>query len=367
MPGVRDGQASPYSFPNKPCPPEDLVYTLDFPEPAIPNDPSSHMYIVQVYATAVTKGELGWAELLEPRRFHSYGGTIPGRDFVGTIQEVVAVKSPVAPKFKKGDQVWGFAHEDREGAAADRIVVLETDIASVPRPPSTASKDWPCSLATVPLSGLTAWQALFQHGNLRREKYTEPPHVLITGAAGSVGVICVQLAKLFGFHVIAVCSSRHSAYLQDQLGVDTIIDYTASDFSDVPSAMSAHRPVSLVIDCVGGETARHILLEPTCVLEGGKIILLAQPLESYGEETEKKVKKRGREVNVDQQFFIVKMDAQQLAELGTLISDGRLMPQLDAVFPLEQGREAVMRIEKKGAVQRGKVVIRVSYEGEKAH
>jgi NADPH:quinone reductase-like Zn-dependent oxidoreductase len=178
------------------------------------------------------------------------------------------------------------------------------------------------------------------------------------------GVLTVQLAKLFGFHVTAVCSTRHSTYLRDELGVDAVIDYTAPDFKSVPAAMSTHQPVNLIVDCVGGETARSILLEPTCVVSGGKIILLAQPLDSYGEETKQKAKRRGQEVNVDQEFFIVKMDPSQLTELGHLIAEGKLTPQLDAVFPLEQGREAVMKIEKKGAVQRGKVVIRVSNNDE---
>lgn len=149
------------------------------------------------------------------------------------------------------------------------------------------------------------------------------------------------------------------------LGADTILDYTAADFSNIPPAMAAHRPVSLVVDCVGGGTAKHVLLEPTCVLEGGKIILLAQPLDSYGEETARMAKKRGLEVNVDTEFFIVKMDTQQLEELGELISDAPLKPRMDAVFPLEKGHEAVMRIEKRGAVKQAKAVIRVSYEDKR--
>lgn len=363
IPGAPEGQTPPYSFPDKPCPPEDLQFSTDYPEPTVPADASSHVYVVQVQATAVTKGELGWPELLEPKRFHPYGGTIPGRDVVGIIHEVHAVASQHSPKFRKGDQVWGLVHEDREGAAADRTVVLEHDICLVPRKPATASPDWVYALATLPLSSLTAWQALFQHGGLSRDTQDtgDRPRVLITGAAGAVGAPTVQLAKLYGFHVTALCSARHGPFLKDELGVDKIVDYTAPGFTTVPSYWQSEglSPVDLVVDCVGGDTAKAILLEPTCVKRGGKTILLAQPLDSYGEEVTQQVTSRGKEQGVDQEFFIVKMSSQQLDEIGQLVADGRLVPHLDSVYPLENGRDAVMKIEKKGAVGRGKVVISV--------
>lgn len=364
IPGVPEGQTPPYKFPEKPCPPEDLQFSTNFPEPTIPTDASSHVYVVQVQATAVTKGELGWEELLERKRFHPYGGTVPGRDLVGTIDQVHPVTSHPTPKFQKGDQVWGFVHEDREGAAADRAVVLEHEICLVPAKPTAASSEWTSSLATLPLSALTAWQALFQHGNLINQPQGsgERSRVLITGAAGSVGVPTVQIAKLFGFHVTAVCSGRHASFLKDELGVDSIIDYTGSDFTTVPSSMlsEGHSPVDLVIDCVGGDTGKAILLDPTCVKSGGKIILIAQPLESYGDEVKQQAEIAGKQQGVDQEFFIVKMSSVQLHELGLLVADGRLVPHLDSVYPLEHGRDAVIKIEKKGAVGRGKVAIRVA-------
>lgn len=363
IPGAPTGQPPPYHFPDKPCPPEDLIFSTDYPEPDIPKSNLSPVYVIQVHATAVTKGELGWEELLEPNRFHPYGGTIPGRDFVGTVHEVHVGPSPNRPKYQKGDQVWGLVHEDREGAAADLTVVLEHELSVLPTKPAKITDDWMCSLATVPLSGLTAWQALFQYGKLSRERREsgQSPHVLITGAAGSVGVLTVQLAKLHGFLVVAVCSARHSSFLKDELGVDHIIDYTASDFTTIPDRLSALGlpSVDLVIDCVGKDTAKSILLEPTCVKSQGKIILLAQPLKSYGEEVAQQAEVRLQEAGVEQEFFIVKVDSEQLAELGHLISQGDLVPYLDSVFPLEQGREAVMKIEGKSAVGRGKVVISI--------
>lgn len=369
MPGVPKGQTPPYKFPDKPCPPEELQFSTDFPEPTIPADTSSHVYVVQVQATAVTKGELGWEELLDPKRFHPYGGTIPGRDLVGTIAQVHPVTSERTPKFQKGDQVWGFVHEDREGAAADRAIVLEHEICLVPARPAGASPEWIPSLATVPLSGLTAWQALFKHGRLSTEPQGsgERSRVLITGAAGSVGVPTVQIAKLFGFHVTAVCSSRHAPFLKGELGVDSIIDYTRPGFTTVPSSMRSEglSAMDLVIDCVGGETGKAILLDPTCVKSGGKIILIAQPLESYGDQVKQQAESAGKQQGVDQEFFIVKMCSEQLHELGQLVADGRLVPHLDLVYPLEHGRDAVIKIEKKGAVGRGKVVIQVANDAER--
>ncbi|ETN42019.1 uncharacterized protein HMPREF1541_03958 [Cyphellophora europaea CBS 101466] len=363
MPGVPDGEFSPYTFPTKPCPPDDLQYSDDFPDPTIPVESSSNTYTVQVYATALTKGELGWAELLEPQRFHSFGGPIPGRDLVGSVIGVHPCASGETPKYQVGDQIWGFLHEDGEGAAADQALVREQDITHLPAKPATAPVQWKESLATIPLSGLTAWQALFEHGRLTASKQdpSTRKRILITGAAGSVGIPTVQLAKLYDFHVTALCSKRHRPFLTAELGVDEIIDYTTADFKDVPSYARAKGlpPFDLVVDCVGGLTAQAMLLEPTFVKGGGRIILLAGPVAAYGKSLEQQIKSRCEAASVHQDFFIVKMNSAQLDELGKLITAGLLVPHFDSVFPLHQGKQAMMKVEKKGAVGRGKVVIEV--------
>lgn len=157
-----------------------------------------------------------------------------------------------------------------------------------------------------------------------------------------------------------MCSGQRSSFLDNELDIDTLTEYTASEPTDVPSTMSAReiRPVDLVVECVRGETTTAILLEPTCLVNGGNVILLAQPLNSYGEGTAQKAQKRLKEIDADQEFFIVKMDIEQLAELSRLVSQVRLTPCLDSVFPHEQGKEAVLKIEKKRTVGDGKVIIR---------
>jgi NADPH:quinone reductase-like Zn-dependent oxidoreductase len=326
------------------------------------------MYIVKVEATGLTKGELTWQEVLEPHRFRPYGGPIPGFDIVGTISTVHPSNAVTAsPKFAVGDQVWGFKHPDHNGGAAELIAVREQDITIIPaKPANITPKDWTHTLCTIPLSGLTAHQALFDHGAVPRSitnSSTPQKHILITGAAGSVGVPTVQLAKQHNFHVTAVCSARHKAFLQDELHVDAVIDYTSPTCDSIPQtyATEALPLVDLVIDCVGGTTALAMLSNPSAVMRrGGKIVLIAAPLHALGSADAVAVAaQRLQDAGVEQEFFIVEMNATQLDELGRLVAGGRLKPFVDEVFPLDKGREAMMKVETKGAVGCGKVVIRV--------
>jgi NADPH:quinone reductase-like Zn-dependent oxidoreductase len=367
IPGVPEGSSPAYRFPDKPCPAEDLVLTDDYPDPSVPEDATTNIYIVRVEATGLTKGELTWQEVLEPHRFRPYGGAIPGFDVVGTISSIYPSKAiTVSPKFAVGDQVWGFKHPDDDGGAAGLISVREQDITRIPpKPANTAPQDWTHALCTIPLSGLTAYQALFDHGALPRTSSdnTFPrKHILITGAAGSVGVPTVQLAKQHHFHITAVCSSRHKSFLQDELHVDAVIDYTSPTFESIPHSYATESlpPTDLVIDCVGGDTALAMLSNPSFMRRGGKIILLAAPMHALGSGgAVAAATKALQDAGVEQEFFIVEMNAAQLDELGELVVAGKLKPFVDEVFPLEKGREAMMKVERKGAVGCGKVVIRV--------
>jgi NADPH:quinone reductase-like Zn-dependent oxidoreductase len=183
--------------------------------------------------------------------------------------------------------------------------------------------------AAVPLSGLTAWQALFDNGGLASGQ-----HVLIHGAAGGVGTFAVQLARWRTARVTATCSSRDVEAIRE-LGADEIVDYRATRFEDVVA------DVDLVIDTVGGETWERSweVLRP-----GGRIVSIAVP------------RPPDRGIVDDRQaiWFIVKPDRAQLIEIGQLIDDGPLRPIVSAVLPLEKGQDAYGADRQKGPAGKGR-------------
>ena len=188
---------------------------------------------VKVQATAITPDELTWDQTYS----HSDGSprlpTIPGHDLAGVVERVGAGVESVSI----GEAVFGLIDFPFNGAAAQFTVVAADFVAPAPRSLDAVHA------AAVPLSGLTAWQALFEHGHLSAGQ-----RVLIHGAAGGVGTYAVQLAKSRGGHVIATASSRHHASLR-ALGVDEVIDYSQQPFENLL------RDVDLVFDTVGGGTA----------------------------------------------------------------------------------------------------------------
>jgi NADPH:quinone reductase-like Zn-dependent oxidoreductase len=181
--------------------------------------------------------------------------------------------------------------------------------------------------AVVPISGLTAWQGLFERAGLERGQ-----RVLIHGGAGAVGVFAVQLAHWCGAHVITTVSAHNVEFVR-ALGADEVIDHRTVRFEDVV------HDVDVVFDMVGGET----LQRSSAVLKsGGKLVTVA----AAGERTPSGV-------GLDA-FFIVEANSAQLAELARLIDAGRLRPVVDAVFPLARARAAYEH-----RTQRGKAVLRI--------
>ena len=181
--------------------------------------------------------------------------------------------------------------------------------------------------ATVPISALTAWQGLFERCQLNAGE-----RVLIHGSAGGVGVFAVQLAKWRGAHVIATASSRNLDFVRD-LGADEVIDYRTTAFEKVV------REIDVVFDAVGGETlARSWEL----LRSGGRLVTVGAGSESVKEE------------RVREAFFIVEPNQEQLTEV---VHANKLRAFVEAVFPLEQVREAYERARRGG--NRGKVVVQI--------
>ena len=182
--------------------------TLHYEAAPVPG-PSSTQILVRVSATAITRSELTWGATL------SRPLAIPGHDVSGAV-----VLAPSSSKFKPGDEVFGLLAFNCNGAAAEYAIALEEELCLKPRSLSHEQA------AAVPLSALTAWQALFEHGALKAGT-----RLLVTAAAGGVGSIAVQLAKSKGAYVIGTCSAKNADSMR-QLGVDMVLDYADGVFEE---------------------------------------------------------------------------------------------------------------------------------------
>ena len=290
--------------------PEKLVYE-DIPKPVL----SEGDALVRVYACGVSPGELSWSptERLPVVLGHEISGIVeaPARD----VREV-----------KAGDAVYALTDFLRDGGAAEYIAVRGTDLA--PKPNSL----YFVQAASVPLSALTAWQALFDHGGL-----TNGQTVLIQGASGGVGSFAVQLARWRGARVIASDAARNADFLR-RLGAEEVIDYASERFENRVS------DADMVLDLVGGETLERSW---GVLRRGGVLVTTVAPIPQ----------EEGAVHGVKGVFFIVKPSRQQLTEIARLIDEGHVRPMVDTVFPLERAREAFEKGLSRQA--RGKLVLQV--------
>ncbi len=288
--------------------------------------------LVRVIASSITKDELSWAPTYKTKDGQVRLPTIPGHEFSGVIEEFAAdiPKTNVASDLKIGDEVYGLASFWRNGSAAEYLAVAASDLA--PKPKTLDFEQ----AATVPLAGLTAWQALFDHGKL-----TANQRVLIHGAAGGVGAFAVQFAHRKGAHVIATASESHAEFLRG-IGADEVIDYTKDKFEEIV------KDVDLVIDTVGGDliSRSRLVLSATGILV---TIVEDLPPDAAAE--------RVREI-----FFIVEPNRNELIEIGKLIDAGQVKATIAEVFPLEEAKKA-FEVGLAGHV-RGKIVLRVANEAQ---
>jgi NADPH:quinone reductase-like Zn-dependent oxidoreductase len=303
---------------------EQLVYE-DAPKPR----PGSGDAIVHVYAASITPTELSWSTTYT----HSDGTaripSIPGHDLSGVVEEVASGVTDVTV----GEEVYALTDFWRDGTAAEYVAVRAGDLA--PKPHSLDHTH----AAAVPLSALTAWQALFIHAGLANDR-----RVLIHGGAGGVGTYAVQLAKWRGAYVIATASARNDGFLRE-LGADEVIDYTAARFEDKV------RDADVVLDTVGGDT----LDRSWGVLRKGGVLVT-----TAGTAAEDKAARYG----VRGVFFIVEPSRAQLVEIGRLIDSGRIRPVVSNVLPLTQARD--LFAQGLSGHTRGKLVLSVFAQEHRA-
>nr|WP_315424754.1 NADP-dependent oxidoreductase [uncultured Pedobacter sp.] len=284
--------------------------------------PAPDEVLIKVHATSVNP--VDW-KIREGHRKVKFPGKLPltlGWDVSGTIE---ALGEKVSA-FRKGDEVYGRPDPTKNGAYAEYIVV-KANIISI-KPTSIGHTE----AAAVPLAGLTAWQALFDHGLLKPGQ-----KVLIHAAAGGVGTYAVQFAKWKGAYVIGTASSTNIDFLK-RLGADEVIDYKMEDFE------TALSDVDLVIDTIGGETQLKSL---TILKAGGRVITTLMP-EFVAEARAKNVHLIG---------FMAQSIPDQLTEIATLIDSGKVKPIIEKVLPFTSARQA--QTESEQGHTRGKIVLQV--------
>ena len=279
--------------------------------------PGAGEVLVRVHAAGITRDELEWpADRLPATPCHELSGVVAG---VGPDVHDIAA----------GEPVYALSGFDRDGAAAEYAIVPSEFVA--PKPVTLSHTE----SAAIPLAGLSAWQALFDHGNL-----AEGQRVLVHGAAGGVGSLAVQLARERGAHVIATVSTPDVETAR-ALGAHEVVDHTKLRFEDVVDR------ADLVFDTAGGDRLERSLevLPP-----GGRLVSVAS------EPPQERAAERG----VEAIYFIVEPNRGQLVERAGLVDRGRLRPMIDEVFPLIDARQAFKR--SLGRDHRGKIVLRVADE-----
>jgi NADPH:quinone reductase-like Zn-dependent oxidoreductase len=275
--------------------------------------------LVKVAACGITHNELDWP-IWTCRAGHPRDSVIPGHEVSGVIAALGFGTAGLAV----GDEVFGLTDQLRDGAAAEYVAVEARNVARKPRTVDHVQA------AAVPRAGLTAWQALFDHGHLGNGQT-----VVIHGAGGAVGSMAVQLARWAGAGVIGTGRS-HSRELVLELGADR---YVALDTEGLDDAAGT---ADLVFDTIGGDVlaSSDILLKP-----GGTIVTVKADAKLPA----------GRD-DIRTVVFIQESSRAQLAELARLVDEGQLRPQVGAVYPLAEAVKAY-RAKAAGGVP-GRIVLR---------
>jgi NADPH:quinone reductase-like Zn-dependent oxidoreductase len=279
--------------------------------------PAAGQALVRVHAAAITPSEHTWLGPDQPFP------VILGHEFSGVVIEL----GPQTVGVATGDAVYGLPGFARDGAQAEYVVALPSELAPKPR-----SIDH-VQAAEVPISGLTAWQALFDHVPI-----VAGQRILIHGGTGGVGAFAVQFAHWKGAYVITTVSGS-SMDLARELGADEVVDYTASRYEE-----KIHE-VDVALDTVGGETLERSwgMLRP-----GGLLISIVDD----------RLQEKAAAYGVRAAYFVVEPNRKQLQEIAGLIDSGYVRPLVEAVYPLSQAPEAYATAER--GHLRGKIVLNVA-------
>lgn len=270
-----------------------------------------------------------------------------GHDVSGVVTKVGSKVS----KFKVGDEVYARPADYRIGTFAELIAMNEKDVAIKPKNLSMEEA------ASIPLVGLTAWQALIEKANLRNGQ-----KVFIQAGSGGVGTFAIQLAKHLGA-TIATTTSAANIDLVKSLGADIIIDYKKEDFETIL------KDYDVVLNSQDTKTLEKSL---KVLKTGGKVISISGPPDpDFGQEINANwflkivlkflsagIKKKAKRLGVNFSFLFMRAQGEQLSQITKLIESGVIKPVMDKVFPFEQTNEAMSYVETGRA--KGKVVVKVN-------
>ena len=242
-----------------------------------------------------------------------------GVDYAGDIVQV----GKDIRDFKVGDRVFGFA----SGTYSEFAAVPEKDLVRIPKSVDDETA------VSLPTPGVTAYQLV-----LNVVQAAKGSEVLIHGAAGSVGSLAVQFARMQGARVFATASERDAEYL-NALGVEQVIDYRTERFDQKLKDLDA------VIDLIGGET----LARSYAVVKPGGIVVSAAGSTDPAEAEKRKIRA---------QNFVAQRDPSHLAQVARLVDQGAIKPRVGRVLPLAEARQA-QDLSQKGS-SGGKIVLRVA-------
>ena len=298
--------------------PEQLVYE-DAPVPA---EPTGSDVCVGVRAAAVTFDELTWPETWQADGVDRTP-VIPSHEFAG----VIAAVGPNVHDLSIGEEVFGLAPFDHDGAAAE---VVRVPAANLARKPADVT-DVVAAAAVLP--ALTAMEALEEHLRLEAGQ-----RLLVRGGTGAVGSFLIQFARRMGIEVTATVRSSSAVEYAEHLGAHEVL------VADEPAAV-APASFDASIDSVGAGTPEWLY---RAVRPGGRVITLQE-----APDTE-----LARTFDVDAQFFVVSPDAEHLDRLGGLLAEGGIEVAVARTYPLSDGRAAYASRGLAGPP--GKVVLEVS-------
>lgn len=271
---------------------------------------------------------------------------VMGSDLAGVIVEV----GGSVTRFKPGDEVFASLFDQGTGSLAEFAVVPQDLAARKP-----ANLDF-VQAASVPMVGLTSWQALKERADVQTGQ-----RVFIPAGSGGIGTFAIQLAKHLGAYVGTTTSTANVALVKS-LGADDVIDYKKQEFEQVLQGY----------DVVLGTIRGNALEKSIGILKpGGKIISLIGPLDAAFAQARKlsfvlelifglmsrKIIRMAAKKDVDYSFLFVRPDGEQLNEIGALIDAGHIHPVVDKVFPFVQAKQALEYLSQ--GRSKGKVVVRM--------
>lgn len=319
-----------------------VLRSAEMPIPSLRDDE----VLVEVHAAGVNlldaKIRDGEFKLILPYRLP----LVLGHDVAG----VVVKTGPKVRQFKVGDEVYARTDDFRIGTFAEFVPVKEVSLAL--KPGNLTMEE----AASIPLVGLTAWQALVEKAELKKGQ-----QVFIQAGSGGVGTFAVQLARHLGATVATTTGTSNVEFVK-RLGADVVVDYRKQDFEDIL------RGCDVVLNSQDGKTLEKSL---RVLKRGGKLISISGPPDpEFGKAIAAPgfvrlvmrllsagIRRRARARGVGYSFLFMRADGGQLREITRLIEAGAIRPVIDRVFPFASTNEALAYVEAGRA--KGKVVIKL--------